>query len=50
MKPILRQIKTLLEQADLVCFAGTARSDPTICAQILSQAQDLIAHLEKSLK
>lgn len=42
------QLKTLLEQADLVCFAGAERSSTHMRAD-LSQAQDLIAHLEKFL-
>jgi len=43
------QLKTLLEQADLVCFAGTERSSTNMRAD-LSQIQDLIVHLEKFLK
>jgi hypothetical protein len=45
----IAQIKTLLEQVDLVCFAGAERSATNMRAD-LSQTQDLIAHLEKQLK
>ena len=45
----IAQLKTLLEQADLVCFAGTERSSADMHAD-LSQAQDVIAHLEKYLQ
>lgn len=42
------QVKTILEQADLVCFAGSSVDSGKMRAD-LSQAQDLIARLEKSL-
>ena len=45
----IAQVKTLLEQSDLVCFAG-ASFDPDKMRSDLSQTRDLIAHLEKSLK
>jgi BatD DUF11 like domain len=45
----ITQLKTLLEQADLVCFAGTERSSTNMHSD-LSQTRDLIAHLEKLLK
>jgi hypothetical protein len=45
----LTQVKTLLEQADLVCFAGAHRDAVQMRAD-LSQIQDLITHLEKQLK
>lgn len=45
----IARIKTLLEQADLVCFAGTGRSEAHMRTD-LSQAQESIAHLEKALK
>jgi BatD DUF11 like domain len=45
----ITRVKTLLEQADLVCFAGAERSSTNMRAD-LSQTKDLIACLEKSLK
>ncbi len=45
----MAQVKTILEQSDLVCFAGAIRDAAQMRAD-LSQAQDLIAHLEKFLK
>ena len=45
----MAQVKTLFEQADLVCFAGVQRSSTDMRTD-LSQAQELIAHFEKSLK
>ena len=45
----IAQVKSILEQSDLVCFAGANRDAAQMRAD-LSQAQDLIAHLEKQLK
>ena len=45
----IAQIKTLLEQCDLVCFAGHT-FDPSKMRADLSQVQDLIVRLEKQLK
>ena len=45
----IAQVKSILEQADLVCFAGANRDAAQMRAD-LSQAQGLIAHLEKQLK
>jgi len=42
-------LKTLLEQADLVCFAGADRDAAQMRAD-LAKAQDLISRFEKSLK
>lgn len=46
---LMAKVKTLLEQCDMVCFAGTTFDSDKMRAD-LSQARDLIAHLEKSLK
>ncbi len=46
---LISRVKTILEQSDLVCFAGVDRDAAQMRAD-LSGAQDLIAHLEKSLK
>ncbi len=43
------QVKTLLEQCDMVCFAGGS-SDQSMMQRDLSRAQELITRLEKSLK
>ena len=43
------QLKSILEQSDLVCFAGANRDTAGMRAD-LSQTQELITHLEKSLK
>jgi len=45
----IAQVKTILEQCDLVCFAG-ATFDSGKMHKDLSQTQDLIVHLEKQLK
>ncbi|MBF0570270.1 MAG: protein BatD [Candidatus Omnitrophica bacterium] len=45
----IARLKTILEQSDLVCFAGASRDAGQMRAD-LSQAKDLITHLEKSLK
>ena len=45
----IAQVKIILEQSDLVCFAGANRDAAQMRAD-LSQTQDLIAHLEKFLK
>ena len=45
----IAQLKALLEQADLVCFAEGQRSMTHMRAD-LSQAQELISHLEKFLR
>jgi hypothetical protein len=45
----IAQIKTLLEQADLVCFAGTERSSTNMQSD-LSLTQSLINHLQQHLK
>ncbi len=46
---LISQVKTLLEQSDMVCFAG-ASADSNKMRADLSQTRDLIAHLEKRLK
>jgi hypothetical protein len=46
---LIDQVRTMLEYADLVCFAG-ASADSAKMQQDLSQTRDLIAHLEKSLR
>ncbi len=45
---LIDQIKSLLEAADLVCFAGASR-DMTQMRADLAQTQDIIARLEKAL-
>jgi len=45
----IAQVKTILEEADLVCFAGLDR-DAGQMRKDLSQTQDIIAHLEKFLR
>jgi len=45
----ITQVKALLEQCDLVCFAGHA-PDANKMRTDLSQTQDLITHFEKFLK
>jgi len=45
----ITQIKTILEQSDLVCFAGATFEANKMRAD-LAQTQDLIGHLEKTLK
>ena len=45
----LTQVKTILEQADLVCFAGADRDAAQMRAD-LSQTRDVIAYLERFLK
>ena len=45
----ISQLKFILEQSDLVCFAGANRDTAGMQAD-LSQTQDIITHLEKSLK
>jgi len=46
---LIAQVKAMLEEADLVCFAGANR-DGSQMRLDLTQAQDLIANLEKFLK
>jgi len=46
---LIGQIKSILEQSDLVCFAG-ATADANKMRTDLSQTQGLIVHLEKFLK
>ena len=46
---LIAQVKSILEQADLVCFAGSS-ADSNKMRVDLSQTRDLIAHFEKSLK
>ncbi len=48
-KTRIAQVKSILQQADLVCFAGANRDAAQMRAD-LSHAQGLIAHLEKFLK
>ena len=48
-EPIIAHIKNLLEQSDLVCFAGGTVDSNKMRAD-LSQAQNVIVQLEKSLK
>lgn len=45
----ISQLKSILEQSDLVCFAGANR-DTTGMQADLSQTQEIITRLEKSLK
>ena len=45
----IAQIKSILEQADLVCFAGSCVGSDKMRAD-LSQAQGLIAYFEKHLE
>jgi len=45
----ISQLKFILEQSDLVCFAGGNRDIAGMQAD-LSQTQEIITHLEKSLK
>jgi uncharacterized protein (DUF2267 family) len=45
----IAQVKAILEQSDLVCFAGASRDALQMRAD-LAQTQNLIAHLEKFLK
>jgi hypothetical protein len=45
----IAQVKGILEQCDLVCFAGATFDSDKMRADLF-QAQDLITHLERSLK